>query len=139
MRLGGEPSKESRDAFFRRARLIGLDDLRTRPDVEPLTERLWRRYGRRAFDMLDEIEADPSMGEDVMENADYLRVELHVAAETEMVTDLDDFMRRRSKIDLVVPDSDIRAADGLRDVARILFGDRADEKLAAYLATPALS
>ena len=135
----GEPSKESRDAFFRRARLIGLDDLRTRPDVEPLTERLWRRYGRRAFDMLDEIEADPSMGEDVMENADYLRVELHVAAETEMVTDLDDFMRRRSKIDLVVPDSDIRAADGLRDVARILFGDRADEKLAAYLATPALS
>ena len=71
--------------------------------------------------------------------SDYLRVELHVAAETEMVTDLDDFMRRRSKIDLVVPDSDIRAADGLRDVARILFGDRADEKLAAYLATPALS
>lgn len=135
----GEPSRESRDAFFRRARLMRLDDLRSRPDVEPLSERLWRRYGRRAFDLLDHIEADPSMGQDVMANADYLRVELHLAAETEMVTELDDFLRRRSKIDLVVPDSDIRSADGLADVARILFGDRADEKLATYLATPAIS
>ncbi len=135
----GEPAKATRDAFFRQARLMHLDALRTKPDVEPLSERLWRRYGRRAFDMLDAIEADPSMGVDVMDNADYLRVELFVAAKTEMVTTLEDFLRRRSKIDLVVPDSEIRASSGLSEVAEILFGDRAQEKLDDYLATPVLS
>ena len=48
-----------------------------------------------------------------MEIADYLRVELHVAARTEMVTRLEDFMRRRSKIDLVVHDDDIAESAGL--------------------------
>ena len=37
-----------------------------------------------------------------MGSADYLRAELHTAAEHEMIVKLDDFMRRRSKIDLVV-------------------------------------
>ena len=57
-----------------------LDDLRAKPDTEPLTDRLWRRYGRRAFDMLEAIRADPAMGEDIMGSADYLRVELYAAA-----------------------------------------------------------
>ena len=71
----------TRDEFYRQARLMRLDELRTRADVEPLTDRLWRRYGRRAFAMLEAIRADPTMGEDVMGATDYLRVELHLAAE----------------------------------------------------------
>jgi glycerol-3-phosphate dehydrogenase len=129
----GEPAKPTRDEFYRQARLMKLDDLRHKPDVEPLSDRLWRRYGRRAFEMLDEIRADPGMGQDIMENADYLRVELHVAAGTEMITKLEDFLRRRSKITQVVPERDVRSAGGLREVAEILFGDRADERLAEYL------
>jgi glycerol-3-phosphate dehydrogenase len=101
-----------------------LDALRTKPDTEPLTDRLWRRYGRRAFDLLEMIRADPAMGEDIMNSADYLRAELHNSAEHEMIVKLDDFMRRRSKIDLVVHDDDIRNSPGLREVAEILFGDR---------------
>lgn len=129
----GEPAADTRREFYRQARLMRLDDLRTKPDVEPLSDRLWRRYGRRAFQMLDAIAADPTMGQDIMDSADYLRVELHVAARTEMVTKLDDFLRRRSKISLVVPADDIRNSAGLREVCEILFGDRADEKLAEYL------
>ena len=109
-----------------------LDDLRHKPDVEPLSDRLWRRYGRRAFEMLDEIRADAAMGRDIMKNADYLRVELHVAAGTEMITKLEDFLRRRSKITQVVSDEDVRSSAGLREVAEILFGDRADERLVEY-------
>ncbi len=109
-----------------------LDDLRRKPDVEPLSDRLWRRYGRRAFEMLDAIRDDPSMGEDIMDSADYLRVELHVAARTEMVTKLEDFLRRRSKISLVVRDEDIDSSDGLSEVCEILFGDLAAERLAEY-------
>ncbi len=110
-----------------------LDALRTKPDTEPLTDRLWRRYGRRAFDLLEAIRADPSMGEDVMGSADYLRAELYTAAQHEMVVTLDDFMRRRSKIDLVVRDEDIEGSEGAARGPRILFGDDADRRLAEYL------
>ena len=128
----GEPSEPTRDEFYRQARLMKLDSLRDKPGVEPLTDRLWRRYGRRAFAMLDAIREDSSMAEDIMGSADYLRVELHAAARSEMVTRLEDFMRRRSKIELVVSDDDIRQSSGLREVAEILFGNEADRRLSEY-------
>ncbi|MGK0479677.1 MAG: hypothetical protein ACJAQ9_002736 [Ilumatobacter sp.] len=49
-----------------------------------------------------------------------------------MITKLEDFMRRRSKIELVVRDADIRDSPGLREVAIILFGDDADQRLVEY-------
>ena len=109
-----------------------LDTRRPKADTEPLTDRLWRRYGRRAFSMLEGIRADPSMAEDVMGSADYIRIELHSAARSEMVTRLEDFMRRRSKIDLVVHDADIADSVGLAEVAVILFGRDAERRLAEY-------
>ena len=129
----GEPTADTRTEFFSQARLTKLDDLRERPDIEPLSDRLWRRYGRRAFSMLEAIRADPSMGEDVLGGTDYLRVELHMAASTEMITRLEDFMRRRSKIEQVVRNVDIDDSEGLLEVAQILFGDLAQEKLTEYL------
>ena len=130
----GEPTADTRAEFHRQARLMRLDDLRDRPDIEPLSDRLWRRYGRRAFSMLEAIREDPRMGEDVLGGTDYLRVELHLAASTEMITRLEDFMRRRSKIEQVVRDEDVLDSAGLREVSEILFGDRSEEKLAEYLA-----
>ncbi len=130
----GEPAQATRSEFYRQARLMKLDEMRSKPDTEPLTDRLWRRYGRRAFDLLEAIRADPAMARDVMGSADYIRAELMGAAEHEMIVTLDDFMRRRSKIDLVVCDDDIVAGDGLAEVARILFGDDAQRRLDAYLA-----
>ncbi len=120
----GEPDEASRAEFFRQAGLMHLDELRERPDVERLSNRLWRRYGRRAFTMLEAIREDPSMGADVMDSADYLRVELHHAAHTEMITRTEDFLRRRSKISLVVPQHDWKDSPGLKEVEEILFGGR---------------
>ncbi len=129
----GEPAKATRKEFFRQARLMKLDRLRSKPEVEPLSDRLWRRYGRRAFAMLDAIREEPAMAEDIMGSADYIRIEMHEAARSEMVTKLEDFMRRRSKIELVVRDEDINASEGLREVAEILFGAAdADRRLAEY-------
>ena len=130
----GEPAKATRSEFFRQAKLMKLDLLRTKPDTEPLSDRLWRRYGRRAFDLLEAIRADPAMGEDIMGSADYLRAELHNAAEHEMIVKLDDFMRRRSKIDLVVSDDEIRNSPGLNEVAEILFGADSTRRLEEYFA-----
>ncbi|MCB0980103.1 MAG: FAD-dependent oxidoreductase [Acidimicrobiaceae bacterium] len=129
----GEPGKETRAEFYRQARLMKLDALRSKPGTEPLTDRLWRRYGRRAFSMLEAIRDDPRMGEDIMENADYLRVELNLAANTELICRMEDFMRRRSKIEQVVRMGDIRRSAGLDEVAGILFGDDAARRLSEYL------
>lgn len=129
----GEPAKATRAEFYRQARLMKLDSMRSKPDTEPLTDRLWRRYGRRAFDLLEAIRADPDMARDVMGSADYIRAELMGAADHEMIVTLDDFLRRRSKIDLVVCDDDILGSAGLEEVARILFGDDAQRRLDDYL------
>ena len=86
--------------------------------------------------MLEAIRADPSMGEDILGGTDYLRVELYLAASTEMVTRLEDFMRRRSKIEQVVPNADLGDTEGLREVCNILFGDKAEAKLAEFFNGP---
>ena len=125
----GEPDSASRAEFFRQAHLMHLDEMRSKPDTESLSVRLWRRYGRRAFDMLEHIRDDPSMATDVMESADYLRVELHNAADHEMIVKLEDFMRRRSKIDLVVADDEFVGSDGLAEISHLLFGDDGERKL----------
>ncbi len=125
----GEPDSASRAEFFRQAHLMHLDEKRSKPDTESLSVRLWRRYGRRAFDMLEHIRNDPSMATDVMESADYLRVELHNAADHEMIVKLEDFMRRRSKIDLVVADDEFVGSDGLAEISHLLFGDDGERKL----------
>ena len=111
---------------------MNLDGYRTTAGKEPLTHRLWRRYGLRAFAMLEAIRADESMAEDIMENADYLRVELHLAARTEMINHLEDFLRRRSKIAQVVHDDVIRDSKGLLEACEILFGDEAQDEIDAY-------
>ena len=131
----GEPGRESRRTFFRQTRGMRLDDLRDRTGAEPLSERLWRRYGRRAFEMLDHIREDPSMAEDILGSSDYLRVELHNTASTEMIVHLDDFLRRRSKISLITRQEDIQNSKGLSEVGSILFGTDAQTKLDEYFSS----
>ena len=49
-----------------------------------------------------------------------------------MIVKLDDFLRRRSKISLVLSKDDLRSAPGLREACAILFGDQADARYAEY-------
>jgi len=128
----GEPPKATRDEFFRQARLMKLDRIRQRASFETLSTRLWRRYGLRAFAMLEAIRDDPSMAEDIIEGAEYVRVELFYAAKTEMITTLDDFLRRRSKIAMVLSYDEIIDADGIHEACRLLFGDDARRRYDEY-------
>lgn len=130
----GEPSESVKQEFLHRARLMHLDDMTPKTSSEPLTQRFWRRYGRNAISMLESIREDPSKAELLIENSEYLRVEIEHAAQREMVTKLDDFLRRRSKIALVVKTEDILNAPGLREACEILFGDEAEAKLEEYVA-----
>ncbi|MBP7972280.1 MAG: glycerol-3-phosphate dehydrogenase/oxidase [Candidatus Nanopelagicales bacterium] len=128
----GEPPKATRNEFFRQARLMRLDKLRKRASFETLSTRLWRRYGMRAFAMLEAIRDDPTMADDIIVGAEYVRVELYYAAATEMITTLEDFLRRRSKISLVLRYDDIKSAPGINEACDLLFGDDARRRFDEY-------
>ncbi len=129
----GEPPASVRDEYFHQARLMDLDALTAPRASEKLSTRLWRRYGSEALGLLEAIRRDPRQAEVIIETSEYIRCELDEAARREMVVKLEDFLRRRSKIALVVRREDIQAAPGLRVAARILFGEeRAQQKIDEY-------
>ena len=129
----GEPGNSVKEEFMHQAKLMGLDDMTDASSSELLTQRLWRRYGRSAIEMLEMIREDPSCAELLIENAEYLRCEIEHAARREMITKLEDFLRRRSKISLVVRRDEIINAPGLKEACEILFGDEAEAKLQEYV------
>jgi glycerol-3-phosphate dehydrogenase len=128
----GEPAKSVRDEFHHQARLLELDTLTDPSASEKLTSRMWRRYGANAFDILEAIREDPDHSLLMIKNAEYLRAEIELIARREMVVKLEDFLRRRSKISLVIPHQKLLDSPGLKEVCRILFADQAEEKLAEY-------
>jgi glycerol-3-phosphate dehydrogenase len=128
----GEPPDEVRDEFFHQARLMDLDTLTSPDSSEPLSTRLWRRYGESALRLLEDIRADKTMAEVLIVGTEYIRGELYHAARREMVTRLDDFLRRRSKIALIARTTTIREAPGLFEACRILFGEEAEAKFVEY-------
>ena len=68
-----------------------------------------------------------------MDSADYLRAELHTAAEHEMIVEARRLHAPPLQDRLVVRDGDIVESPGLNEVAEILFGADADGRLADYV------
>lgn len=129
----GEPGADLRAEFMLQAQLMNLDALTDPSSSEPLSERFWRRYAEAAFVLLERIREDRRGAELLIKSAEYTRCEIELAARREMIVTLEDFMRRRSKIELVVPREVIASAPGLRDACDILFGDEAEHRLQEYL------
>jgi glycerol-3-phosphate dehydrogenase len=132
----GEPPDTVREEFFHQARLLHLDDYTALESSEPLSTRLWRRYAGEALGLLENIREDPRQAEVLIKGTEYLRCEVAQAARREMITKLEDFLRRRSKIALVVRKDDIRRSPGLLEACELLFGDQASAKLAEYFDAP---
>ena len=128
----GEPPLEIRQRFFHQAKLMDLDSMTAVDSSEPLSARLWRRYGTSAFALLEDIRDNPQNAEVLIEGTEYIRCEIHMAARREMVTKLDDFLRRRSKIALIEKKETIARAPGIREACKILFGEDADARYAEY-------
>jgi glycerol-3-phosphate dehydrogenase len=133
----GEPPAAVRDEFFHQARLLGLDGYTAPESSELLSTRLWRRYGAEALGLLENIRENPRQAEVLIEGTEYLRCEVAQAARREMITKLEDFLRRRSKIALVERREDILRSPGLAEACELLFGAQAADKLAEYFATHA--
>ncbi len=135
----GEPNESVRLDFINHAKSIRLDELTDSSSPELLSSRLWRRYGAEAFTVLDIIKERPESGKILIENTQYLRAEIEFIAQREMIVKLDDFLRRRSKVALVVRNEDLLDSPGLKTACEILFGEQADEKFNEYFEKRKLS
>ena len=131
----GEPHPSVRAEYLHQAMLMNLDSYTSPDSIEQLSSRLWRRYDQQAFELLAQIREDPRQAEVLIKGTDYIRCEIELARRQEMIVKLEDFLRRRSKIALVVRHVDIRNAAGLMEACEILFGDEARAKYDEYFGT----
>ena len=128
----GEPHPSVREEYMHQAMLMDLDSYTSPESIEQLSSRLWRRYDQQAFELLAQIREDPRQAEVLIKGTDYLRCEIQLARHQEMIVRLEDFLRRRSKIALVVRHEVIRDAEGLMEACEILFGDEAQARYDEY-------
>jgi glycerol-3-phosphate dehydrogenase len=128
----GEPHRSVYEEYMHQARLMDLDSYTSPDSIEPLSSRLWRRYDQQAFELLAQIREDPRQAEVLIKGTDYTRCEIQLAKRQEMIVKLEDFLRRRSKIALVVPRPTIQQAEGLMEACEILFGDQAQARYDEY-------
>lgn len=128
----GEAPEEVREEFFHQAKLMELDKLTARESSERISKRLWRRYGASAFELLEDIREDPKMGEVLIKGTEYIRCELYHAAKREMITKMEDFLRRRSKIAWIENKKTIKNAPGIKEAAKILFKNDSAKKMKEY-------
>ncbi|WNL40724.1 FAD-dependent oxidoreductase [Halomonas sp. PAMB 3264] len=130
----GEPDDKVKASFMQQARDAKLDALTPATSNEKLSSRLWRRYGNDAFGLLEKIKADPSQAEILIDKTEYVRCELEYARDHEMITELEDFLRRRAKVSLVVHRDELMNSEGLKKACEVLFGDQAQTRLDTYFA-----
>jgi glycerol-3-phosphate dehydrogenase len=128
----GEPGETIREGYFNRAKALGLDEIRALDTDEILSQRLWRRYGAHAISMLDAIEIDPSQSDALIESAGIRRCEIEYLANNELIVKLEDFLRRRSKIELLFSQDELRQSKSLFEACENLFGDDAKAKFDEY-------
>ena len=128
----GEPAAPVREGYYRKAKEMNLDSYTSPEASEPLSTRLWRCYDQKALDLLAAIEKDPRQAEVVIQGTDYIRCEIELIRQQEMITKLEDFLRRRSKLSLVMRKESLQQAEGLMEACTILFGDEAQQKFDEY-------
>ena len=128
----GEPDQVIRKEYLDLAKSMKLDELTSIGASEAISTRLWRRYGKRAFGLLESIQKEPKMAEPLIEGTDYIKCELTEAADREMIVTLEDFLRRRSKLALVVQHEDLKKSHGLREACKILFAEDAADRWEEY-------
>ncbi len=130
----GEPDDQVRTAYFKQAHQLGIDQVLASDTGEMLAERLWRRYAEQALPMLDLIENNPAMADTMIEGSGIRRCEIDYLVENEMIVKLEDYLRRRSKLEQLVSIDQLRQSKGLRDACRVLFGDEAQTRYDEYFA-----
>lgn len=125
---GEEPCPET---FLKDAAGLGLLELA--PDrIGSLAERLWRRYGSDAFQILDRMKSEVALRQEVIAGSGFYFSEVEHMAQREMIESLEDFLWRRSLLGATYGRERLLSEPGLRRACEMLFGARAEEKWASF-------
>lgn len=130
----GEPADPIKEQFMISIAAFNIDDLTPKNALEPLSSRFWRRYGEDAFTLIEAIKQDPKKAELALEHTEFTWAEIDWVAENEMIVNLEDLLRRRSKASLVIRKEDLDSANGLEAVSERLFGKDAEQKINEFRA-----
>ncbi len=128
----GEDPDNARATFDRLAKSIDIDSFTSSDSTEPLSQRLWRRYGSAGMEILKHIQQDPNQASRMIEGSDFIRAEIVYSAEQEMVTKLEDFLRRRTMLAQTTRHDELINDPGLLDICQILFSDEANVRHDEY-------
>ncbi len=127
----GEPDLSSKQQYLKA--FSELDSLTHQYSDSPLTERCWRRYGKDAFTLMQNIKAHPEKAKAAIEHTAFTWAEIEWIAENEMIVELEDLFRRRSKTGLVVKKEVLINAKGFTDVCQFLFPENYQEKMEKFI------
>lgn len=130
----GEPGNEVKTAYYKKAYQLGLDQVIAVDTGEMLSDRLWRRYAQHAIPMLRAIEKDPTMAETLIEGFGIRRCEIDYVVKNELVVKLEDYLKRRSKLEFLVSKETLKQSKALYTACEKLFGDAAQERYDEYFA-----
>lgn len=128
----GEPENHIKTAYFKQAYELGLDQVVAGDTGEMLSDRLWRRYAQHAIPMLDAIEKDPAMADTLIEGTGIRRCEMEYIKEHEMVVMLEDYLKRRSKLEYLVSHEELKQSKGIYEACEHLFGEQARARYDEY-------
>ena len=129
----GEPENQIKAKFMDDIAAFNIDNLTPKGALEPLSSRFWRRYGADAFKLLDAIKQDPKKANLALQHTEFTWAEIDWVADNEMIVNLEDLLRRRSKASLVIRKEDLNSANGLKAVSERLFGEAAQQKMDEFL------
>ena len=130
----GEGQAELKQQLQTRVEAAGLSN-ETWLGEGRMSERLWRLYGDDSLAVIGLIEAQPELRAPVVFGHPVLLAEVAFMAKHEMVVNLEDFLRRRTRLSLVVPREELLCSPGLKLAANLLFGPKADVRWEEYFKT----
>ena len=116
----GEPPAAERQRFYAEAEKLGLNRPPAIERAETISEVLWRKHGMAAFEILESVKEDPAQGQPILKGTDLLRGEIRLMAEREMITRLDDLLRRRTKLSQVIHRDELGGDPGMAEVVSTL-------------------
>lgn len=125
--LGARSLVELRPTIAQRAENLGLSS-------EYFTH-LWGRYGVLTNEVLNLIEADPSLAAPLEGSGGYLRAEVHYAASHEGALHLADVLTRRLHTSILTPDRGLSSSDDAAQIMGAVLGwdlDTTTQEVAAY-------
>ena len=130
----GEGAAKAKQQYFSEAKRMGLAQTQVMGDGS-LAERLWRNYGEDALSILELLHRQPDLQQPIVSSAPVILAEAAYMGAEELVVDLEDFLRRRTRLSLVVGRMELAHCRNLYRACELLFGSRAEDQWQRYFKT----